>query len=133
MSEREATETAREKVDRVAKAIHDVTAELAGNQWGDPDVRANYERYARAAIKAMPEPVPDPRDATIARLSAELEEAREAPKHIEQMTRSLAVELVDGIKEYTMEFSASPRAHRAEYDLVEQKLSEFARAVAPLL
>lgn len=77
----------------------------------------------------VPEPPADPRDATIARLSSELEAAREAPKQIEQMTRSLAVELVDGIKEYTMEFSASPRAHRAEYDFVEQKLSEFARAV----
>lgn len=84
---------------------------------------------ARTRALPLPEPAPDPSEATIARLSAELETAREAPKHIEQMTRSLAVELVDGIKEYTMEFSASPGAHRAEYDLVEQKLSEFARAV----
>lgn len=36
--------------------------------------------------------------------------------------RSLAVEIVDGVRGYTYEFSRHPSAHAADYDLVEEKL-----------
>lgn len=42
---------------------------------------------------------------------------------IDARARKLAVELVDGILGYTMEFAGSPRAHRAEYDLVEENIA----------
>lgn len=36
--------------------------------------------------------------------------------------RSLAVEIVDNIHGYTLEFSSSPNSHRAQYDWVEDRL-----------
>ncbi|WP_416065388.1 hypothetical protein ACK9YZ_01170 [Rhizobium sp. ZK1] len=36
--------------------------------------------------------------------------------------RALAVEIVDGVRGYTYEFSSHPSAHAADYDLIEDKL-----------
>jgi hypothetical protein len=48
------------------------------------------------------------------------------PPHLptqEELYRELAVALVDCKHGYTMEFSGSPRAHRDEYDRMEENVS----------
>jgi len=42
--------------------------------------------------------------------------------HLEPDFRALAVEIVDGIRGYTFEFSSHPAAHKDDYDFIEQKL-----------
>lgn len=50
---------------------------------------------------------------------------------VEPDLRALAVEIVDGIRGYTFEFSNSPLAHKDDYDFIEGKLRDaFAAMLA---
>ena len=40
----------------------------------------------------------------------------------EEEIRALAVEIVDGVHGYTLEFSNSPERHAHDYDWVEERL-----------
>lgn len=46
----------------------------------------------------------------------------ERPSYVKPDLRALSVEIVDGIRGYTFEFSNSPIAHKDDYDFIEEKL-----------
>lgn len=51
---------------------------------------------------------------------------------IAKTTRELAVELVDDIRGYTMEYAGSPAEHRQMYDYIEGRLDELLAPVYAL-
>lgn len=99
-----------ERRERVAKAMFPLMA-----AWWRYETRPTEPLSWRELCGAMA-------DAAIAALDAEADARVEAMR---ERVRDFAVEMVDGIRGFTMEFAGSPAEHRQMYDYVEQRLADF--------
>ncbi|MFC5760561.1 hypothetical protein [Rhizobium sp. GCM10022189] len=99
--------TVSDEITRLKQRIADLTEE-----------RDNLSTIVATGIDDVAGAALDDAEETIKALSSSLEVVN---KYVPDY-RKLAVEIVDGIRGYTFEFSSHPAAHREDYDFIEQKL-----------